>query len=378
MLKIIADDKIPFLKGVMEPYAEVSYVAGSETTKELVSDADALVTRTRTKCNKNLLENSKVKMIATATIGFDHIDTNYCKDFDIEWTNAPGCNSGSVKQYIGSVLVTLSIKKNFQFKDKTIGIIGVGNVGSKVKDLAEALGMRVLLNDPPREKKENSDDFVDLAVIQREADIITFHVPLQHTGEYNTFHLGNEEFFTACKDNVVIINSSRGEVIDNDALFDAVNNKLIGEVVLDVWEKEPNINLKLLEKAIIVTPHIAGYSVDGKANGTAMSVQAISKKFGLPLVDWYPNELPEPQNPILELDCANQSEKDIFISSILHTYNILEDDFRMREHPEDFEKQRGSYPMRREFGAYSIHLKNSSQFLVDSLNKIGFNTVSVI
>ncbi len=378
MLKIIADDKIPFLKGVLEPYAEVSYVAGSETTKDIVSDADALVTRTRTKCNIDLLAGSKVKMIATATIGFDHIDTNYCEDNGIEWTNAPGCNSGSVKQYIASVLATLASKKNFQFKDKTIGIIGVGNVGSKVKELAEALGMRVLLNDPPREEREGSDIFVDLEVIQKEADIITFHVPLQLSGEYTTFHLGDEGFFKACKKEVVIINSSRGEVIDNNALLDAINDGLIGEAVLDVWENEPGINLELLEKAIIVTPHIAGYSVDGKANGTSMSVQAISKKFDLPLTDWYPTELPLPQNPVIEFDCAGKGEQQIFIESILQTYNILQDDLRLREHPEEFEKQRGSYPMRREFSAYTIYLKNSSQSLVDSLNKIGFNTVPII
>ncbi len=378
MLKIIADDKIPFLKGVLEPYAEVSYVAGSKTTKDIVSYADALVTRTRTKCNIDLLDGSNVKMIATATIGFDHIDTNYCEENGIEWTNAPGCNSGSVKQYIASVLATLASKKNFQFKDKTIGIIGVGNVGSKVKDLAEALGMRILLNDPPREEREGSDIFVDIEVIQKEADIITFHVPLQHSGVFKTFHLGDENFFKACKNEVVIINSSRGEVIDNNALLDVIKDGEIGEAVLDVWENEPGINLELLEKAIIVTPHIAGYSVDGKANGTSMSVQAISKKFDLPLMNWYPTELPLPQNPVIEFDCAEKGEQQIFVESILHTYDILEDDLRLRENPEEFEKQRGSYPMRREFSAYSIHLKNSSQFLVDSLNKIGFNTVPII
>lgn len=378
MLKIIADDKIPFLKGILEPYAEVSYVAGSDTTKDLVKDADALVTRTRTKCNNSLLEKSKVKMIATATIGFDHIDTDYCKENNIEWTNAPGCNSGSVKQYIASVLATLANKKNFQFKDKTIGIVGVGNVGSKVKDLAEALGMKVLLNDPPRKKNEKSKDFVELDVIKREADIITFHVPLQRDGEYKTFHLGDADFFKACKNDVVIINSSRGEVINNDELLQALQIGEIGDVVLDVWENEPDINLQLLNKSIIVTPHIAGYSVDGKANGTAMSVQAISKKFDLPLINWYPSELPQPKNPVIELDCTEQSEQQILISAILLTYNILEDDSRLREHPENFEKQRGSYPMRREFNAYSVHLKNSSNFLVDSLNKIGFNTVPII
>ncbi len=378
MLKIIADDKIPFLQGVLEPYAKLFYVAGSETTSDLVKDADALITRTRTKCNESLLDGSQVKMIATATIGFDHIDTNYCANNNIQWINAPGCNSGSVKQYIASALAILANKRNYNFKDITIGIVGVGNVGSKVKELSEALGLNVLLNDPPRAKSENSDDFVDLNTIQKEADIITFHVPLQQEGEYKTYHIADDTFFKSCKNNVVIINSSRGEVVDNQALLNALNNKTIGDAVLDVWENEPDFDHELLNKTIIATPHIAGYSVDGKANGTAMSVQAISEKFNLPLTEWYPAELPLPENDLIQIDGADKMDQEILIEAILHTYNILNDDNRMRRDPEEFEKQRGSYPMRREFGAYSVELRNSSKFIVETLNKIGFNTVELI
>ncbi|MCW3784991.1 4-phosphoerythronate dehydrogenase PdxB [Plebeiibacterium sediminum] len=378
MLKIIADDKIPFLQGVLEPYAHMVYVAGSETTGDLVKEADALITRTRTKCNKSLLEGSNVKMIATATIGFDHIDTHYCDAADIKWVNAPGCNSGSVKQYIASALAILAIKKNYKFKDITIGIVGVGNVGSKVKALSEALGIKVLVNDPPRAKAENSVEFVDLKTIQKEADIITFHVPLQREGEYKTYHLANESFFKSCKNDVVIINSSRGEVVDNQSLLKALNEKSVGEAVLDVWESEPDIDTALLNKTIIATPHIAGYSVDGKANGTAMSVQAISKKFNLPLTEWYPDGLPLPDNELIEIDGNGKTDQEILIEAILHTYNILNDDSKMRMHPEEFEKQRGSYPVRREFGAFNVELKNSSNFIVESLNKIGFATVKLI
>ncbi len=378
MLKIIADDKIPFLEGVLEPYANVFYVAGSKTTDELVRDADALITRTRTKCNKSLLEGSNVKMIATATIGFDHIDTTYCADNSIQWVNAPGCNSGSVKQYVASALAILAKKKNYNFNDITIGIVGVGNVGSKVKDLSEALGLNVLLNDPPRAKVEDSDEFVDLKTIQEEADIITFHVPLQKEGEHRTYHIADDDFFNSCKSHVVIINSSRGEVVDNKALLEALNDKVIGDAVLDVWENEPDIDNDLLNKTIIATPHIAGYSVDGKANGTAMSVQAISEKFNLPLTEWYPEELPLPQHELIKIDGADKTDQEILIEAILHTFNILDDDNRMRMHPEEFEKQRGSYPMRREFGAYRIELRNSSKFIVESLNKIGFTTVELI
>lgn len=377
-IKIIADNKIPFLQNILEPYAEVQYLPGADTGAEQVKNADALITRTRTKCTENLLQDSRVKIIATATIGFDHIDTQYCTQNKIEWTNAPGCNSGSVQQYIASALAILANKKQLTLATKTLGIIGVGNVGSKVKTIAEALGMRVLLNDPPRAEREGNHDFVDMDTILSESDIITFHVPLQRNGKYKTFHLGNHELFAKCKKQVTIINSSRGEVINNADLLDALNHNQIDEAILDVWENEPDIHPELLNNTLIATPHIAGYSVDGKANGTAMSVQAISRFFNFPLKQWYPDNLPEPANPVIELDAANQSLQEILIDCILHTYNIMEDDARLRNNPESFEQQRGSYPVRREFGAYKIRLKNASDFIKKNLNKIGFNDVEVI
>jgi len=165
-LKIIVDNKIPFIKGVLEPFADVEYYPAKEITSKTVKDADALIVRTRTKCNADLLESSKVKFIATATIGYDHIDTEYCLSKGINWTNAPGCNSGSVMQYIASVFAFLSGKYNFNYRDKTLGIIGVGNVGSKVEKLASQLGFKVLLNDPPRERAEGKSKFVSLNLLQ--------------------------------------------------------------------------------------------------------------------------------------------------------------------------------------------------------------------
>jgi erythronate-4-phosphate dehydrogenase len=377
-IKIIADNKIPFLQNILEPYAEVEYLPGADTGASQVKTADALITRTRTKCTENILQESKVKIITTATIGFDHIDTQYCAQNKIEWTNAPGCNSGSVKQYIASVLAILATKKQMPLANKTLGIIGVGNVGSKVKTVAEALGMRVLLNDPPRAEKEGKQDFTDLDILLSQSDIITFHVPLQRSGKYKTFHLGNDELFAKCKKEVIIINSSRGEVINNADLLDALKDNRINEAILDVWENEPDIDPELLKNVLIATPHIAGYSVDGKANGTAMSVQAISRFFNLPLKQWYPENLPVPENPLIEVDASNKSLQEILAGCILHTYNIMEDDGRLRENPSSFEQQRGSYPIRREFGAYQIKLNNGSDFIKKSLNKIGFNDVQVI
>jgi len=233
-MKIIIDDKIPYIKGAFEEVAEVIYLPGSKTTPEIVKDADAIVTRTRTICNKELLNGSTVKFIATATIGYDHIDTDYCEKAGITWTNAPGCNSKSVEQYIASVLMVLADRKKLQLKDLCIGVVGVGNVGSKVAAVCNLLGMKVLLNDPPRERAEGSTAFVSLQQVVEEADIITLHVPLNLKGEDATFHLGNEAFLTSLKRKPILINSCRGEVIETNAVKTAlkqVNSQGLSAIV---------------------------------------------------------------------------------------------------------------------------------------------------
>ncbi len=191
-MKIIIDNKIPYIKGALEPYAEVVYLPGNLTTAEVVKDADALITRTRTICNQAVLEGSKVKYIATATIGFDHIDTQYCKEAGIEWVNAPGCNAESVNQYISSALLSYAKREQLDLAGKTIGIVGVGQVGSRIAKTCEILGMNVLLNDPPRERAEGSSQFVSIEEVREQADFISFHVPLNRQGIDKTFHMVDE------------------------------------------------------------------------------------------------------------------------------------------------------------------------------------------
>ncbi|MEG1839165.1 MAG: NAD(P)-dependent oxidoreductase, partial [Bacteroidaceae bacterium] len=273
-MKVVIDDKIPYIKEAIEKIADkVVYLPGTKFTPEVVKDADALIVRTRTHCNQQLLAGSSVKFIATATIGYDHIDTEYCRKAGIQWTNAPGCNSSSVAQYIHSTLLLLRNEKGITLEKACIGIVGVGNVGSKVKAVAESLGMRVLLNDPPR-ADESKDTFCDLATIAQECDIITFHTPLNREGKYKTFHLADEKFFNSLGKQAVIINTSRGEVVETFALLQALNENKIKEAVIDVWENEPDINLSLLNSVFLGTPHIAGYSADGKANATRMSLES--------------------------------------------------------------------------------------------------------
>ena len=371
-MQIIIDDKIPYIRGAFEAVADVVYLPGSKTTANIVRDADAIITRTRTICNEKLLAGSTVKFIATATIGYDHIDNDYCDKAGIKWTNAPGCNSKSVEQYIASVLMVLAEKRNFCLNELTIGVVGVGNVGSKVARFCELLGMKVLLNDPPRERKEGSAQFVNLEQIKNEADIITLHVPLNIKGEDATYHLADDAFFKSLKKKPVLINSCRGEVVRTDSVKLALIKGQIADFVCDCWENEPDIDLDLLEMTCLATPHIAGYSKDGKATGTLMSVQAISDFFKLGLDNWRPEGIELPAQPVIQIDGKGLTEQQIISKAILHTYDIRSDDALFRSKPADFEKQRGDYPTRREFPAYTIEVQSVSHETIQKLKKMGF------
>lgn len=374
-IHIVADDAIPLLKDVLEPFADMTYVKGAEITNDLIRQADALIVRTRTKCNQELLENTKVRFIATATIGTDHIDDDYCQKNGIRWQNAPGCNSGSVMQYIASALVRLSKKHGFPLEEKTLGIIGHGNVGSKVSRLATLLGMRVLINDPPLERNGVYGPFVPVEKILDEADIITFHVPLNRAGSDRTLHMADDNFFKILRKNAFIINTSRGEVIDSNALKKAINSGKTPGVVLDVWENEPGIDFQLLDMVDFATPHIAGYSADGKANGTAVSVQGISRFFGLGMDKWCPDNVPEPSNNILSVENPKAGLNQVLSALILTTYDIQLDDARLRAERRSFEQQRAEYPVRREFGAYRVQLDVNQEAFRKKIDSLGFNTI---
>lgn len=375
-MKIVCDNKIPFLRGVLEPYAEVVYLPGAQTTAEVVRDADAIITRTRTICNEALLKGSKVKVIATATIGFDHIDTAWVEANGIVWRNAPGCNSWSVKQYIGSVLCTLSDMYGFELKGKTLGVVGVGNVGSKVAEIASLLGMNVLLNDPPRARREGDGKFVSLDEIIEKADIISCHVPLNKTGEDCTVHLFDEARIGRLRKDQILMNSSRGPVVDNKALKAALKAGSIKAGVIDTWEGEPDLDRELIDLLAITTPHIAGYSADGKANGTMASVRTVAEFLGLPLTDWRPADIPLPEQSIsFEIDAAGKTCEEVLKEAVLHTYKVTEDSDKLRRNPELFEKLRGDYQIRRELTAFSVKLLNGTAEEAEILGKMGFEII---
>lgn len=372
-MKIVCDNKIPFLRGVLEPYAEVVYLPGRETTPEVVRDADAVITRTRTKCDAALLEGSSVKVIATATIGYDHIDTAWCEEHGIVWRNAPGCNSWSVKQYIATVLCTLARRHGLELAGMTLGVVGVGNVGSKVAEAAALLGMRVLLCDPPRARREGEKAFVSLDEILAGCDIITLHVPLSREGEDATWHLFDAARLASLRPGQFLINSSRGPVVDNAALKAALQQKRLRGAVLDVWEGEPEPDRGLMDLLDIATPHIAGYSADGKANGTMASVRAVASVLGLPLTQWRPEEIPAPPQPLhFRLEAAGKSRQQVLSEALLHTYDPLTDDRALRADPASFEQLRGDYPVRREPTAFTLDLQDGSPELAETLSAIGF------
>lgn len=332
-MKVIIENKIPFINGVLEPVADVVYLAPEQITAEAVADADALFVRTRTRCDASLLAGSSVRWIGTATIGTDHIDSRWCESRGITTVNAPGCNAPAVAQYLFSALAALDI----ELTGKTLGVVGAGNVGGIVARWGESAGMKVLRCDPPRARREGDDMFTDLDTIAAEADIITFHVPMTMEGPDKTFHLANRLWMNKCLRRPLIVNAARGPVVNTADLVDALRSGLIGGAVIDCWEGEPDISLDLLNLALIATPHIAGYSLQGKQRATAMVVNAFARDMGIDpgSLGKLPFEMPAPAPPTL-------------LRSTVDRYDIMADDRMLRTHPNRFEQLRNRYNYRSE------------------------------
>lgn len=374
-MKIVIDEKIPFIKGAFEPWAEVVYSPGRAIDARMVADADALIVRTRTKCTSRLLDGSRVKIIATATIGYDHLDTAWLDTAGIKWVNAPGCNSGSVMQYITTSLFFLASRRSMDLRSMTLGVVGVGNVGTKVVSMARAIGMRVLQNDPPRQRHEGGNEFHPLEKLLAESDILTLHVPLTLEGPDMTRHMINSSNLPMLRKNCILINSSRGEVVDNTDLREALSSKTLAGAVLDVWEGEPETDRRLVELTDIATPHIAGYSVDGKANATINSVRRVAAGLGIPLHEWIPASLPLPADPFIDLtkQSDNRSTLEIVAGAVRHTYPVEEDDALFRQDTGKFEYLRDNYRIRREFESYSA--QTDDPLARQILSDLGFRII---
>lgn len=330
-MKIVIEKNIPFIKGLLEPYANTIYLSPDEITPEAMRDADALITRTRTRCDAALLDGSQCRFIATATIGTDHIDLPYCRDHGITVRNAPGCNAPAVAQY---VMASVAAVKGLR-SDITIGVVGAGHVGSIVVGWARKLGMGVLVCDPPRAEAEGSEGFTDMATIARNCDVITFHTPMTRTGNHPTLHLLDSSFVASLRRSPMIINSARGPVTDTDAIIEGLESGKISSVAIDCWENEPAISPRLLDLADIATPHIAGYSREGKIRATRMAVEALTTHFHLKPVTFV-EQVPD------------GAATNVTFPAIAASYNPLTDTDALKKHPADFEKLRNGYRYREE------------------------------
>ena len=361
-MKILVDKDIPFIEGGFEPFAQVKYLSGKEFAPSNVKDADALVIRTRTKCNAPLLDGSAVKFIATATIGMDHIDLEYCAKAGIAVANAAGCNAGGVMQYVFTSLYALACKKGIILPDGVnpapedkkliLGVIGVGNVGSRVANMGEYMGFEVLRCDPAKERAQTLafnngymklhefKDYYSLDYLLENSDIVTMHTDLNPTSR----GMAGEEFFSKMKDGAIFINSSRGEVVVDEALIGSVG-KMKG-VILDVWNGEPALNLQLMEAADIATPHIAGYSYEGKVNGTTMAVKAVAEHFGIEALKDF-KIVPAEKNT--NFFCKNELSQGQISEYFQNIFPIFGHCGDLKQNPQNFELLRSNFKYRREF-----------------------------
>lgn len=333
-MRVVVDSHIPHIQGLIEPFATVEYLEPRDITASAVRDADSLIVRTRTRCDASLLDGSCVKFIGSATIGTDHIDLDYCASHGITVRNAPGCNAPAVAQWVfAAIAIWMQQRDIISPDDLTLGIVGVGHIGSIVARWARQLGFTVLLNDPPRENGDGSFDefFSPLDELQRRCDIITFHTPLTRDGEWPTWHLCDQAFLDGLNRCRLLINAARGPIADNAALL-----QWQGDIALDCWEHEPNISPALLGKALITTPHIAGYSAEGKQRGTAMMLVALNEHFGWDI-------------PIPTIASPATGAARVTLDGIAASYDIMADTARLKDSPITFESQRNNYPHRQEF-----------------------------
>jgi erythronate-4-phosphate dehydrogenase len=376
-MKIVADENIPCVEQAFSTLGDVTLLPGRSMRAEQVRDADILLVRSVTRIGRELLEDSRVRFVGSATIGFDHVDREYLQAQGTGFSTAPGSNAASAAEYVVSALMVLAEQGHFNPAEKSVGIIGCGNVGSRVLEKLSVLGIECRVNDPPLKQQGGHEAFVGLDEVLQ-ADIISVHVPLTREGRHPTFHLVNEAFLKRLKPGAIFINTSRGAVVDNTVLNTFLAERGGLAVVLDVWEGEPAINAPLLEQLALGTPHIAGYALDGKMRGTEMIYQAACEYFDRP-AEWRAvDNLPAGES--LEI---NGREDDSLSRAVLHCYDVRDDDRRLRRlmalEPEEqslyFDRLRKEYPVRREFSATTVRINGNNETLRRKLQGLGFDVV---
>jgi erythronate-4-phosphate dehydrogenase len=379
LVKIVADENIPFVAECFTSMGEVEVLPGRAMEAGVVAEAEILLVRSITRVDSKLLAGSKVQFVATATIGFEHVDIGYLSHKNVGFASAPGSNANSVAEYMVAALLSVGKKREIELAGRSIGIVGVGNVGSRVERMARALGMEVYLNDPPLQRQTGDAKYLPIEELFG-CDFVTLHTPLTFEGMDKTFHLADEQFFQSLKSGCVFLNTARGGVVDTGALKEAMKAGKLGAVVLDVWENEPNIDAELLEKVDIATPHIAGYSLDGKIAGMMMIYEAACEYFGLAATRRIEDFLPEAEVPEITIDASSGEEQDILHKAVQRVYAIDRDDLNTREitrlaagqRGKFFDDLRKNYPVRREFQNTTVVVRNGDSSSARKVAGIGF------
>ncbi len=406
-MKIIVDENIPFGREAFSRLGEVVTLHGRKMDTAAVRDADLLIIRSITKVGRELLEGSHVRFVGTCTIGTDHVDEVYLRERDIAFASAPGCNANSVAEYVVCSLLVLAKRGSYRLEGKSIGVVGAGNVGSKVVTKCEALGMKVLQNDPPLARLFPCEKrFLPLEALMN-SDFITLHVPLTKTGEDKTWHMADAAFLKRMKPGAVLLNTCRGAALDNAAVLNPKSKMQNPKLVLDVWGGEPAIDVSLFDRVALGTPHIAGYSYDGKVNGTVMVYEAARRflqggpgdphgkesgpglrhgqsstngRAGRTAHSDLKQQMPPPPHPKLALDAAGRDDEDVLREAALTVYDIEADDRRLRAiaglptsgRAAYFDRLRKEYPQRREFQNSTVTLRGGSVTVRQKLAGIGF------
>ena len=376
-MKIVADENIPYVKEAFASLGEITTLPGRSMAQKDLENAEILLVRSVTQVNEQLLKNTAVKYVASATIGFDHLDAEYLKKRGIPWATSPGCNATAAAEYVVTALFHIASVKKVSLNNMTAGIIGCGNVGSRVKQRLTALGINCIINDPPLQERESHQDFVKLEEALG-ADIITLHVPLEQSGNHPTHHLLNQQNLSRINNKSILINTSRGSVIDNAALLNHLQHNPL-TTVLDVWEGEPTILPELLDACILGTPHIAGYSLDGRVRGTEMIYQACCEYLNVETSWQAESILNKVENNVINL-CELEDIDSSIQQALLHVYKIVADDQTLRNTMPLTEAQRGNafdqlrrnYPLRREFACYTATINPRQREFSEALHALGF------
>ncbi|XWJ88778.1 4-phosphoerythronate dehydrogenase PdxB [Phytobacter ursingii] len=373
-MKILVDENMPYAGDLFRRLGEVKAVPGRPIPAAELADADALMVRSVTKVNEALLSGTPIKFVGTATAGTDHVDEQWLQQAGIGFSAAPGCNAIAVVEYVFSSLMLLAERDGFDLRDRTVGIVGLGNVGSRLQARLDAWGVKTLLCDPPRADRGDDGEFLPLDALVREADVLTFHTPLFKDGPYKSWHLADEEVISRLKPGTILINACRGPVVDNAALLRRLEAGQALSVILDVWEPEPDLDVALLAKVDIGTAHIAGYTLEGKARGTTQVFEAFSDFIGKRQQVALDTLLPAPEFGRITLH--GPLDQSILKRLIHLVYDVRRDDALLRKVagiPGEFDKLRKNYLERREWS--SLYVQCDDDQAATLLQKLGFNAV---